>query len=235
MHIPFYMHLFWMGRALGRQELACLRTIRFHHPHWQIIVHAKEYSPHWKPPAQHAELRVLDWLDSEARELLGLCRGAAMCSDVVRYFVLRRWGGVWIDFDVVCLRPFDKLCQAPGFVGSESFGVIGSSVIGASVESPVICRALQLLPAWLKPEDHLCIGPRLLTRAVLDCGANWQILQPESFYPWRWSQVGRPPSRESFSESLAVHLYSSFGQKDASAWRLLTEMAPELGKAEDDT
>ena len=234
--IPRRFHLYWTGRAPGRQELACLRSVRHCHPDWEIVVHVDGEATSFdgSPAMQLADRRPLDWLDANTISLLRRCAGAAMRSDVVRFAALHQWGGVWLDFDVVCLRPFDELCSAPGFAGSESFGVIGSSVIGAPAGSNVIRRARQLVSEWLDPDDRLCIGPRLLTRAVLDEGSDWHILEPEEFYPWRWSESGASTSGQDLDGSFAVHLCQSLGTASESVWKLLAAQSPVFRSTEDE-
>ena len=163
------------------------------------------------------------------------CQDPSLRSDIVRYEVLSIWGGVWVDFDVACLRPLDSLCQYSGFAGSESFGLIGSAVLGAPKGSPVVLRARELIPSFLDMEDRLSIGPRLLTRSILDRGSSWTILEPEAFYAWRWGASVDDCCREGLGEAFALHLNHSLGRVSVDhLGSLLPEFAGSVTAADAD-
>lgn len=101
--------MLWLQGWNQAPEIArtCLKTWQVHNPDWQInALRASD---------------VGDWLDMA--DLPPTIRGKDMppeaLSDIVRIALLERYGGIWIDSTVYCLRPlFDWL---PPLLGSGFF------------------------------------------------------------------------------------------------------------------
>ena len=108
------------------------------------------------------------------------CEPANGQSDVLRYEVLNKYGGFWIDADAVCLRSLETLRNHSIVTGYESFKnpslsgqanynskLVGSVVIGAVPNHRVLNNIIRSLnnnpkacrgPAWVE------VGPMLLTK-----------------------------------------------------------------------
>lgn len=68
----------------------------------------------------------------------------AFVSDVVRLSVLNEYGGIYLDTDVECIKPFDDLLGNRAFIGLESNYSVCTAVIGAEKGSEFIGDALSL-------------------------------------------------------------------------------------------
>jgi len=112
----------------------------------------------------------------------------ARMSDVVRYELLNKYGGLYIDYDVKCLSSFDPLHYAYDFyAGLESFGSSGyccNAVIGATPSHPIIQTCVEGIKSYENKEPDLKLwpyetqaeketlvtfittGPTMLTRAI---------------------------------------------------------------------
>ena len=84
-----------------------------------------------------------DFVRPEAYERL---RNPAERSDIIRLEVLYRFGGVYVDTDVECLRPIDPLLDegTDFFVGAVQ-GKVENAVIASAAGHPILERALREL------------------------------------------------------------------------------------------
>jgi mannosyltransferase OCH1-like enzyme len=129
--IPRILHQVWVGANQMPEEFVGYReSWRRHHPDWEMHLWTEESLPG-------------DLVRPEVYERL---RSPAERSDIIRLEVLHRFGGVYVDTDVECLRPIDPLLEegVDFFVG-EVKGKVENAVIGAAPGHPVLERALREL------------------------------------------------------------------------------------------
>ena len=86
----------------------------------------------------HPDWETRLWTDADLDELevtegeRARARSASELSNLVRYEVLRRHGGVYLDTDVEGRRPFDDLLAGVrAFAALELPGRVGTAVLGA--------------------------------------------------------------------------------------------------------
>ncbi|MGV0922665.1 glycosyltransferase family 32 protein [Empedobacter tilapiae] len=71
-------------------------------------------------------------------------RKYAFVSDYCRVFVLKEYGGIYMDTDVEVIKAFTPLLNNNSFIGFEDYNKIGTSVIGATKDSIFIQEILKL-------------------------------------------------------------------------------------------
>lgn len=128
-------------------------------------------------------------------------------SDVARYEIVARFGGVYLDTDVEPLQPFDELLvDDRPFAGWEDSRMICPTVIGGTADHPALQDLIDSLGEWErqfrgKPPNQ-ATGPHFLT-------ARWRyrddvrLFDPIVFYPTHWSDkahLGGPYGPETFAE-----------------------------------
>ena len=122
-----------MGKRFPFVYRLAVESLRQTHPDWRITVHYSDppNNEDWKALARKAEMRPLDdkaLLEALPSSLAGVAdvyRGIADGypagrSNVLRYLILLREGGIYIDFDTLTLRSFEPLTQGEGFIGEET-------------------------------------------------------------------------------------------------------------------
>jgi mannosyltransferase OCH1-like enzyme len=163
-------------------------TWRQHHPGWSFKV----------------------WRNRDLRRLLpatvvARARHYTELSDLVRFEVLRRHGGVYVDTDVECLHPFDDLLQGErALMGYEGPGRVGSAVLAAVAGHPFFVDAATLAreTVGLGANSADATGPYFLTVLVRD-HPDVTILPEEAFYPYGLDEPER--RHDEFPHSYAVH------------------------------
>jgi inositol phosphorylceramide mannosyltransferase catalytic subunit len=191
---------------------------RIAHRVWLDEPIPEKFEVFWRRLAQlHPDWTLLTWNDSAALDFLR-CRaefdGAATWagkSDVLRYELLWRFGGVYLDTDVEPLRAFDELLDGGPFVGWEDQNLLCPTVIGAPPGHAAVDDLLERLPAWVadRPDapPNQATGPYFLTDRWRE-RTDVRRLKPIAFYPvgwWEKDRLGGPYPKASF----AVHHWAA--------------------------
>ncbi|EPS41188.1 hypothetical protein H072_4917 [Dactylellina haptotyla CBS 200.50] len=109
----------------------------------------------------HPEYEYKLWTDDVAREFiekeypwfLETYDGydhPIMRADVIRYFALRKFGGIYIDLDVGCQRKLDPLLAYPAWARKTDPTGISNDVMGATPEHPFFIRVTEVLQSYDK-------------------------------------------------------------------------------------
>ncbi len=203
--IPRTIHRVWLGdRTMPAEHQRFGETFAEHHRGW--------------------EMRLWTEADMPALEITAADRERARdhseMSDLFRYEVLQRFGGIYVDTDVECLRPLTPLMRGvDAFAALEVPGRVGTAVLGAVPGHPVFARAARLarrtLGTGLNNAD--ANGPYFLS-LLLEQEPGAAILGARCFYPYLWDEPER--RNETFPEAFAVHHW-------AMSWLPAGERSPE--------
>ena len=214
--IPKVLHRIWLGSNPIPEELASYGdSWKIHHPSWDMHL----------------------WTDDKvvtlgSEETLSRARNYSEKSDVLRYEILWRFGGVYIDMDVECLRPIDELLDDVSlFAAFERPGRIGSAVVGAEPSHPAMKHAVTEIQRRVgtgKQEE--ATGPGLLTN-TLQQFPDATIFPSRVFYPYDWTERYRKGER--FQHSYAVHHWQLSWKTREELLRRVDELQLHLAKTEE--
>lgn len=185
--IPRVIHRIWLGSEPMPEDF-------------------QRYGRTWSELHPGFEMRL--WGDHDLPELrhpdaLERCRNEGEQSDLIRYEVLLRFGGVYVDTDVECLRAVDPLLHAQAFAGETRPGKLGSAVVGAVPGHPGIELLLeQACERAGVGHQAASTGPRLLTDVLRDRD-DVEVLGPEAFYPFHRRR--QPDQSAGRAHAYAVH------------------------------
>ncbi|KAI8627787.1 nucleotide-diphospho-sugar transferase [Xylariaceae sp. FL1651] len=68
--------------------------------------------------------------------------------DVIRYFALRHFGGIYIDLDNGCLQSLDAITYFPAFTTDGGHGTLSNNIIGGQPGHPFFHFLTESLMAW---------------------------------------------------------------------------------------
>lgn len=193
LRIPKIFHRIWVGEKPMPDEFVEFgRSWRELHPGWVMI--------EWNRPEQLQPLVNASHI--------GEARNAAQLSDVLRYEVLHRFGGVYLDTDFICQKNIEPLLQDADFVGAgEKPDMVSAGFIAAVPSQVVIKAALAMLPSRITSRMHQAsaTGPGLLTEAWRPYRFLPEVVAygPELFYPYPWTEKHR--RHEAFPDAYAIH------------------------------
>lgn len=204
--IPPVIHHVWVGDPMPDHLAAYVATWAEHHPKWGHRLWGEG---------------DLDWLTNqrlydEAEKhtpAVGQFR-----SDVARYEILHRHGGVYVDADFECLRPLDELLTGVRcFAAWETDGVwVNNAIMGAEPGHPLFAELIRRLPSNVvrkrgRRPNHLS-GPRFLT-PVARAYRDVTVFESALFYPYRWDELDR--AGEPFPDAYAVHHWDNARKRAA--------------------
>ncbi|WP_137933316.1 glycosyltransferase [Mesorhizobium comanense] len=193
------VHGMWFGSRLSRLELLTLHSFA-HFGHEFHLWAYDDLSSYDLPrnvllrPAETIIPRKKVFAKTNADPETGVGRHSfgAPFSDLFRYKLLHEHGGIWVDMDVTCLRPFD-------FPGDYAFrphriGVIGS-ILKTPAGSPLMQKVYRETVKAVTPESDYLLPNRILTRHVEAMGLQHSIVEDMS-NPDHWLDFIRPMVEE---------------------------------------
>jgi hypothetical protein len=135
-------------------------------------------------------------------------------SDVARYEILNRFGGVYVDCDVEPLKKFDPLLGPEGFAGWEVDNeFVGNTVLGSAPGNPFFAAMIEAARDGAKANKGRAVtwmtGPRTLTRLY----GQWQdkknlhVYPQKYFFPYSYSDLKKNanPELKDYPEAYSVH------------------------------
>jgi hypothetical protein len=187
--IPRVFHRVWLGhKAMPAAFVRFGETWSDCHPGWEMRL--------WT----EADLPVLG-LDGVAAQT----RTARELSNLMRYEILARHGGVYIDTDFECLRSIEPLLgDVEVFTALELPGRAAIGVLGCVPGHPLLRWAAEaaLTTVGRGADSRDANGPYFFS-LLLEQTPGVTLFAPELFYPYRWDEPER--RHESFPDAYAVH------------------------------
>ncbi|TXK71928.1 glycosyltransferase [Mesonia sp. HuA40] len=156
----------------------------------------------------------------------------AFVADYVRLDVLQRMGGIYLDTDMLVLKPFDTFLNQKAFVGLESEHYISCGIIGAEPNHPYINACLNFYQQLSKKQINYksLIIPKIFTKVYRELYAvqgdlsvaqhkDLSVFKQEYFYAYP-----NPKVKESYlcyknyttNDSFAVHLWHKSWKKESA-------------------
>lgn len=200
--IPPTIHRVWLGgKPIPEEHERFGGTFAHHHPDWEMKLWTDEDLPQLE-------------IGTRERER---ARTQSELANLVRYEVLHRYGGVYVDTDVECKRCLIPLLRGiDAFAALEVPGGIGTAILGSIAGHPVYAHATRLARQTLGTGVHSpdANGPRFLS-LIVEQEQNVAIFGAKLFYPYLWYELER--RHEAFPDAYAVHHWTlSWVGKDRS-------------------
>lgn len=190
-------------------------TWKRHHPDWEMRLWTEDELPELTHPEAFAK-----------------GRNHSERSNVLRYELLWRLGGVYIDTDMECRRPIDPILEGVSvFAGNTRPGRIGSAIIGSVPGHPAFERAVELVPRGVDAGGRQTeeTGPGFLTSILTDFD-DVTVFEPAYFYPYRHDE--KHLSGADFPDAYAVHHWSKTWESYEELRARVERLQRKLGRAD---
>lgn len=136
-------------------------------------------------------------------------------ADVLRYEILWRFGGWYVDADFRCLQPLTPFVE-----GLECFATfekqdvwVANGLMGAVPEHPFIGRLIENLAESVAANPGarpaVTTGPQYLTKHWRRHAREITVLPEKWFYPYGHRDVAKHPVDEDFPGCVAVHVWNN--------------------------
>ncbi len=166
--------------------------------HWKLLMPDYEVI-HWN--AENFDVASCQWVREAVEH-----RKWAFATDYIRFWALRKFGGIYLDTDVQVLRPFDDLLDRSYFLGMEQTkAILEAAVVGVESQCAWVDEILAHYEGrpFARKDGSLDLTPlpRILLETLgktrgfsrLDSPSAFdtlspriQLLSPEYFSPKRW-------------------------------------------------
>src|SRR2546426_11525005 len=111
----------------------------------------KQLHPHW----EHVTWTMTNLPPLVNQELFALSENTGHRSDVLRLEVLHRFGGVYVDVDLLPQKPLDSLLSCAGFLGKiretqtrACLQTIETAIVGSAPGNPFLGHLVEEMPRW---------------------------------------------------------------------------------------
>jgi mannosyltransferase OCH1-like enzyme len=189
MKIPKIFHHVWLGKQDPEKFEKYRLSWMLNHPTWSFYF----------------------WTDDNLPEIINqnefnLAKNEAQRCDILKYELVYRFGGIYVDMDFWSLKNIEPLIQdLDAFSASEGGKLISVGIFGGIPNHLLYDKMIKMLPESFKDErkgrQDLSTGPGLMTRAAV--GLDLKVFDSELFYPYHFTEMHR--KYEYFPNAYAVH------------------------------
>lgn len=201
--IPRTLHFVWTGPPMPAQYATWIRQWAALHPGWRIRL--------WGA-SDLTDLVNQDLFDA-ADEIAGAGAGQ-LRSDIARYEILYRHGGVYADCDYAPQKPIDPLCDVDAWAAWETDGEwMANGVLGSVPGHPLWADLIEAIPASVAAHrahrPNKMTGPQLFTPLAARHGIT--VYPSSYFHPYRWDELDR--GGEDYPDAYAVHHWGNMRRR----------------------
>jgi mannosyltransferase OCH1-like enzyme len=230
--IPQIIHIMWLGKKLPEEYRPYVISWRKFHPNWTIlfwtdnpinydqgtkVVHTFDQLAQCLASVKGGESMVIntDQLQFENRAFYDRAQNYGEKSDILKWEIVYRFGGVYVDTDFECLRPLDVFHHTYDFyTGIQPLDTnmvqLGAALYGAIPHHPILEACVKNIKNNQEIKQIIVkTGPIHFTKMFLALAGTTglkDIAMPASyFYPCGYEQKGLPQKEWRQPESYAIH------------------------------
>ncbi len=181
--IPRHIHWVWFGEAMPQPLRRMTLSVWQNNPEFEFSLWC-EKSPELGLNIPKLKDRLGSW---------------AAVSNYARLVMLQKYGGIYLDCDVECLRPLDSLLGHSAFAAEQDGGRICNAVMGAEPNHPWVNWQLEHFDDFDQRDP--ASGVYLATEAAKH--ASVSIVPQHLVYPFLYDTS--PEQRVPHPDSLLVH------------------------------
>ena len=186
--IPKIIHFCWFGKG----EMSVL--------HRRCLDSWKRYCP---------DFEIKLWSEKNSDLDNDYCRAAiarkkwAFVSDWVRFDVVYRHGGIYLDTDMELIRPLDELLVGDrSILARESAVSVNPAFIASPAGNALLAAARDLYLHDLAPRKLFTSSPLVTVRALEQVDVvHWEVLNNKSFFPFNPYDHDNPLNARQFMYS----------------------------------
>lgn len=195
--IPRVFHQIWLRDEMPDEHKVLRDAMLALHPGWDYRLWTLDNMP--------------TLLNQEAFDAMPVAKFKA---DVLRYEILARHGGVYVDTDFLFYRNLEEVTTfCDHFLVWEYTGLITNACMGFEPNHPIAWRLVLDLPASVRTYERehrlLQVGPHYLTRLVEEQFSSALILPIDAFCSVTPTDAGAGLVPEEHPSAYAAHLWNS--------------------------
>lgn len=175
--IPKVIHYCWFGKnKKSRLIEKCIESWRKYAPDFEI----REWNE------ENFDIDISPYVRQAYEQ-----KKWAYISDYARFYILNKYGGIYLDTDVELIKPIDALLENDSFAGFSQPAIVATGLIFGCNKNNWLCA--EVLKSYegevfdfSSPEKVLAIGRRvtaILTENGLKTDGTYQIINGTAIYP----------------------------------------------------
>ena len=192
--IPKKIHYCWFGKGKkSKLALKCIRSWRQYCPEYEVIEWNENNFDIDSHPFVKAAYKAKKW---------------AYVSDYIRAYVIYKYGGIYLDTDILVLDNFDRFLNNRAFVGFENPQYPFTAVFGAEPGHPLVKDMIEYYDRLdeykfdFEKNNTISVSDLLIKKYHCKVGNKFQILDEDiAVYP---DTVLCNPSENSIS----IHVFT---------------------------
>lgn len=203
--IPKIIHQIWLGSSVPDHLITLINTVKHHNSDYKHIL--------WTD-------KDVEKFEFKNKEMFYSTPNPGQRSDILRYAILEKMGGIYLDTDFYCHKSFDSLLSAELFAGVaySKFPEIFNGLIGSTPGNNLIVDLNEINNLrWSSGMDIIdTTGPYFFTRKFFkhaQTGLKLLPLPVEYFYPFPNFDIdrvyGSEASKYTTSKTICTHLWHS--------------------------
>lgn len=210
--IPKIIHHVWPGSDKFKQKFYKFRESWLqHHPDWTFYFWRLDNLPSNINPEV---LKILNNSDYSV----------TVKSDVLRFEIVKIFGGIYVDTDMQCLKPLNELLFNKFFTGKESENYICPSIFGSVKNNKILIDILNKIIYNIKKMNihdvnkypNKISGPYPFTDILKNKTLEEATIYPiKYFYPINWKDKDILKTFKNDNSSYTVHHWSGL---DKDGW-----------------
>jgi mannosyltransferase OCH1-like enzyme len=179
--IPKIIHQIWLGDK-NEMPVELMKTVKDMHFDWKYILWTEENIGNLM---NHDKFKIInDYNKSIGNKFTNL-------ADIIRYEKLFEYGGIYIDADSICNKPFNDLLNNEFFVAYENEikrpGLIANGIIGSVPHYPILEKCIDNIKQMknnllTKYPSFKTTGPVFLTRIINEYGKENITIYPSWYF-----------------------------------------------------
>lgn len=210
--IPKIIHQIWLGSPLPKEYVKFQITWKEHHPDWEYKL--------WT----EIELATFNLKNQKAFDQAA---NYGEKANIWRYEILERFGGLYVDTDYECLKPFDEFMENyeffSGMSSLERKALVSNALIACIPHHPIIKECVEKTnklnwknQKWGAPQFYKN-GIFFFERIIFETAQTLEqekvnkvvIFPPSVFYP----SFNKNNKEESTKHSFAIHYFDRLWMK----------------------
>lgn len=189
--IPKILHQVWLGEnPMPEKYIEWRDHWRQLHPDWEYVLHTDD--------------TIKNILPEELYEYMEKCKKYSSKSNIVRLYVINKYGGIYCDTDFEWNKNIDVFLNNEFVVAKQHGSLYCNAFFGSVSNNPIIKYQLDLLVNFIKKSPPW--GPDLMTLAVKKYIDEVTILPTKYIYPYMWFETYKPGTK--FPEAYIIHHWS---------------------------
>jgi inositol phosphorylceramide mannosyltransferase catalytic subunit len=214
--IPKKIHFIWLGSPFPERDKKMIDSWIQLHPDWEVKIWIDADVEPFQMQNKLAYDKAINWGEK---------------SDIWRYEILHRFGGLYVDTDFECVKAFDPLhksCEFYTGICCDQRALLGNGLIGSVPHHPILTKCIEKITIGPGDQNGNRIqqqtGPYYYTRCFLSLAEEYPgkvVPFPSSyFFPlppknrvrhWNSDEIKKKWLKP---ESYAIHYWAISWYKD---------------------